>query len=150
MRISRVSVLLIVRRVAKTISIQLLGPKYIIFPVTENEVTEAVTKFELSRAHVFIKRPSKDSTDFLKRKNRYSLNIQAVCDHNYCFKDVVVKWPSSVHDAKCFFNSTISKLLIRNGIIPRSEKKHCRCRSSGTRLSDWGSDWGSGVPIIVV
>ena len=42
-------------------------------------------------------------------------------DYKYCFQDLVVKWPSSVHDARIFFNSSISWML-RNRIIAPCEK----------------------------
>ena len=49
------------------------------------------------------------------------MNIQTVADFKYCFTDVRIKWPGSVHDARMFSTSTLSN-DIRNGSIPRFEK----------------------------
>ena len=130
--VSRAAVSVIVREVCHAISLH-LGPKYIKMPATEEDVIKAVGEFEkkfgfpqclgaVDGTHVFIKRPSKNSTDYLNRKNRYSLNIQAMCDHNYCFTDVVIMWPGSVHDACMFVNSPLNEAL-RTGKIPSCPRK---------------------------
>ena len=71
--------------------------------------------------HIAIKQPSENSTDYINRKDRYSLNIRAVADHKYCFIDVSTKWPGYVNGARVYSNSSINTKL-RNGGIPRCEK----------------------------
>ena len=61
--------------------------------------------------HIFNKRLSENPTDFQTEKNRYSLNVQALCDYRYCFTDVVVKWPGSVMTHVFSQKSKINKLF---------------------------------------
>ena len=39
----------------------------------------------------------------------------------YCFSDVAVKWPGSVHDSRIFLRSTVNNML-RNKVISKCEK----------------------------
>ena len=60
------------------------------------------------------------------------------CYYKYCFTDVMIKWPRSVHDARMFSTSILSN-DIRNGSIPRCGESHQWRRASSTYLSTWGS-----------
>ena len=79
--ISRFSVSITVRKVCKVISLY-LSPRFIRLPSSEEEVSVAAMNFEKAHgfpqcigavdgAHIFIKQPTENPTDFLNRKNRY-------------------------------------------------------------------------------
>ena len=72
-------------------------------PMTEEAVEESVSKFSSKHGfpqcidaaiygtHVTIKQPSGNETDYIIRKRRYTVNIQAVADYKYYFTDVMIK-----------------------------------------------------------
>ena len=53
---------------------------------------------------------------FRNRKGFFSINVQAVCDTDLRFMDVVCQWPGSVHDSRIFANSRL-KLSLDSGLI---------------------------------
>ena len=121
----------IIRRVTQAIS-KCLGNKYIVLPTNEKDIEEMVSNFYNSHGfpqcsgavdgtHVGVKRPSLNASDFINRKGKYTLSIQAAADYNYCFFDVVIKWPGSVHDARIFSNSKLNAIF-REGVVPDCSK----------------------------
>ena len=67
--------------------------------------------------HVQIVAPTSNEEIFVNRKNEHSINIQAICDDNLKFIDVVAKWPGSTHDAFIWRQSGIDH-KISNGDLP--------------------------------
>ena len=125
--IGRSTISIIIKEVTELIAYK-LGPKFIKFPTTAMEVEKSVNLFykqhgfpqclgAIDGTHVNIKQPLENHTDYLNRKGQYSINIQAVCDYRYCFTDVVIKWPGSVHDARIFTNSDLNAKF-EDGTIP--------------------------------
>ena len=122
---------MIVKRVTQAISTH-LASTYVKVPSTEAEIKESAANFSarygfpqcrgtFDGTHIPIRKPKENPTSFINRKGYYSLNVQAYVDYNYCFFDVVIKWPGSVHDARVFGNSGINTKL-REGIIPPCKK----------------------------
>lgn len=72
--------------------------------------------------HIRIKAPPEDQHpgEYINRKNYYSINVQAVCDSDSKFIDVVAAWPGGVHDSRIFKNSGIYRKLTNrqlNGVL---------------------------------
>ncbi|KAJ0169579.1 hypothetical protein K1T71_014764 [Dendrolimus kikuchii] len=62
----------------------------------------------LDGTHIRIQSPcSQIGEEFRNRKGYFSLNIQAVCNANLQFMNVVARWPGSAHDATIFNNSEL-------------------------------------------
>lgn len=106
-----------------------LYPHFIRFPTSDEEVlyTQAsffkIAKFPrcvgaLDCTHVRIKNPGGTRAEtFRNRKGYFSYNVQAVCDANLCFTDIVARWPGSCHDSTIFNNSRI-KTMFDRGLKP--------------------------------
>ncbi|XP_019856419.1 PREDICTED: protein ALP1-like [Amphimedon queenslandica] len=75
-------------------------------------------------ARTEIKQPLLNSSDYINRKSRFSLNIEALYDYYCCFLNVAVKWTDSVHDARMFSQSRLNELL-KNEVIPPCWQRIC-------------------------
>ena len=121
----------VIRRVTSVIS-EKLGAMYIVLPKTKEEVEEHARNFSnrygfpqcigaIDGTHIKIKRPVDNPTDYVSRKGNFTLNCQGTVGYNYCFIDVLIKWPGSVHDARVFANSALNEMF-RDGSIPKCER----------------------------
>ncbi|OXA48418.1 protein ANTAGONIST OF LIKE HETEROCHROMATIN PROTEIN 1 [Folsomia candida] len=54
--------------------------------------------------------PLDDPESYFTRKQRYAIQLQAVCDNNKMIRSIFVGYPGSVHDARVFANSEIGKI----------------------------------------
>ena len=110
-----------------------LREKYIRFPSNEN-VDAIVDGFQrrwgvpqcvgaVDGSHIPICGPKDNHTDYYNRKGYYSIILQGLVDHRYCFLDVYIGWPGSVHDARVFAHSSLYIKLTKGELLPQSKKK---------------------------
>ena len=113
----------IIHEVCKAVT-EHLGLKYVHFPRTEEEMIPKVSEFEIKYGmaqafgcidgtHVPILRPIENSQEYYVS----FFNCSSILDYRGVFMDVNSRWPGSVHEAKVFLNSRISKSL-QNGKLP--------------------------------
>ena len=109
--VAKGTVCVIVHEVCDAI-VQVLMKKYIKFP-SGNQLTAVLNGFErchgfpqcvgaVDGTHIEILAPEDCTKDYYNRKGYHSIILQAVGDHRYCFTDINIGWPGSVHDARVF------------------------------------------------
>ena len=130
--ISCASVSLIIRKVPKAI-VEFLEKDCMKLPEFVVEV-ENLTQTFLERhgfpqrigaidgTHIPIRQPNENYADYINRKGFTSISVQALCDYRYCFLDVVMKWPGSVHHSRIFLESNLNHKL-RNEFVPSCKKQ---------------------------
>ncbi|XP_021953672.2 putative nuclease HARBI1 isoform X1 [Folsomia candida] len=58
-------------------------------------------------SHVLIKAPTDHGGVYINRKQRHSINVQIICNHQDKITDIVAKYPGSSHDSFIMRNSAI-------------------------------------------
>lgn len=111
----------IVKKVSKAIAD--LSRKYIEMPSSEEAQDRTKRDFyEIARfprvigcidcTHIRLQSPGGGDAEFFRnRKGYFSLNVQAICNANLEFMDLVARWPGSTHDSTIFNNSRIKSRL---------------------------------------
>ncbi|ROJ25256.1 Protein ANTAGONIST OF LIKE HETEROCHROMATIN PROTEIN 1 [Anabarilius grahami] len=61
----------------------------------------------IDRSHIPIIAPPENHTDYFNHKGWHSVILQAVVDYKYCFTNINIGWPGSVHDSRVLRNSII-------------------------------------------
>lgn len=96
--------------------------EWIKFPTTADEINTAKeewnTRFHmptvvgaLDCTHIMIKKPSLYGDEFINRKGKASINVQATCDSFEKITSIEAQWPGSVHDGRIWRNSNVQQVL---------------------------------------
>ena len=113
-----------------------LSKEYIKFPVTSDEVENAIEKFKtccnskipqslgvIDRTYIDIETPQCDSKyDYFCRKQRYSINTQAVVGGNLLFLDLATEFPRSLHDSRLLRHTSLFIKANDKEILAEPEK----------------------------
>ena len=73
--------------------------------------------------HIPIIAPKENHLVYVNLKGYHSIIMQAFVDSGYIFRDVVIGWPGSVHNARILSNSSIYQKGYRNQLFPGISKK---------------------------
>ena len=104
-----------VSRMIKRVSIAFasLYKQYVKFP-SGNKIQEIQRQFmqqnripgivgAIDCTHIPLQSPGGDTAElFRNRKGVFSINVQAICDHDLILTNVVARWPGSTHDSRIF------------------------------------------------
>lgn len=125
---SKATICRVVGKVSEAIAS--LNDRYISFP-TNNEAKIIAQHFytyagfpgvcgTIDCTHIpILQSPSKNIGErFRNRKGYFSINVQTICDNNLVIRDIVARWPGSVHDATIFDNSHV-RLIFETEQIQR-------------------------------
>lgn len=62
-----------------------------------------------------------DAEVYRNRKGYFSMNVQVISSGDLLFKDIVARWPGSVHDSTIFNNSRVKHCFdegeLGNGLL---------------------------------
>ncbi|CAH1968567.1 unnamed protein product [Acanthoscelides obtectus] len=115
-----------VDRVVNSIVVQ--SNDWIKFPNTNHELMEAkqiwqsMYKFPtavgvIDCTHIGILKPNRYGDEYINRKGKPALNVQATCDAKEMFTSVDASWPGSVLDSRIWRNSQTRSQLINKANV---------------------------------
>ena len=78
--------------------------------------------------HIPILAPQESHADYVNRKGYHSIIMQTVVDCRYTFRDVVIGWPGSVHDARVLSNSSIYKKRMKTNSFKETLQRKLEIR----------------------
>lgn len=139
--ISKATVSRYIRKVSEAIAS--LSHLYINFPIEHERRKVAQDFYRIGRfpgvvgaidcSHIPITSPGGDNAEtFRNRKGYFSINVQTVCDSNLLIRNIVARWPGSVHDSYIFDNCEL-RMEFETGRIRNSHL----LGDSGYRLSSY-------------
>ena len=143
--ISGSSICNIMRDVCRTI-VLVLQPRMIRVP-TGDTLGTIIDEFEarwgfpqvagaIDGSHIPIVRPTEYHTDYFNRKQFYSVILQGVVDYRYCFWDINIGWPGSVHDARVFTSSDLYEKGQNGTLFPAWNREICETQVPILLLGD--------------
>lgn len=107
--------------------VQLLRSSHVFFPKND-EISDIIKLYRekwgfpmccgaIDGTHIPIVAPKQNPADYINRKKYHSIVMQAVVDSSYLFRDFVVGWPGSVHDARVLSNSKLYELGLQGNLF---------------------------------
>lgn len=112
----------IIRKVTEAIAS--LCPRYINFPNSEENLRKSKQGFyniarfpkvigAIDCSHVKIQSPGGEEAEvYRNRKGLFTMNVQAVCNSDMKFLNIVARWPGSTHDSSIFQASRVRTRFI--------------------------------------
>lgn len=96
--------------------------EWIVFPTTSEAIRKTKEMWELKYkfpnvigvidcTHVCIEKPGEFGDEFINRKGKATINVQATCDSTEKFTSIDVNWPGSVHDSRILKNSLLFQFM---------------------------------------
>uniref|UniRef100_A0A3P9IUC0 DDE Tnp4 domain-containing protein n=1 Tax=Oryzias latipes TaxID=8090 RepID=A0A3P9IUC0_ORYLA len=76
-----------------------------------NEMMPEYIKLREDGSHIPVIAPLENHADYFNRKGWHSMILQAAVDHKYCFTNINIGWPGSVHDSRVLRNSVLMLCL---------------------------------------
>ncbi|CAH3177660.1 unnamed protein product [Porites lobata] len=130
--LSRGFVCICIRKVAAAV-LRKLKPKYMSI-AKGDELTRVIANYKekwgfpmcagaIDGTHIPISTPQQNHASYINRKSYHSIVMQALVDSSYLFRDIVVGWPGSVHDARVFSNSQLYALGCSGRLFPPDVKE---------------------------